>query len=292
MILKISKLHSTAVAAAAPTAEAPTENFVSSQETSSRKDEFFNIEYRLRHAPTSNDSFLMNSFVGKNVDIRWTESIFCSHCDSLTKKTFAQGYCYRCFSTLAQCDQCITRPELCHFHLGTCREPEWGKEHCMIPHTVYLTNTSHLKVGVTRRFQQQTRWIDQGASQSIVIGYTQTRRGAGRAESVLKKKISDQTSWQKMLRGNPPDLNLHDEQKMALTLIPLGLDFAPELKPVVSHFIYPVQTFPTVVKPLDLEKTPRITTKLLGIKGQYLLTESGVLNMRKHVGFEVEVNFL
>ena len=42
---------------------------------------------------------------------------------------------------------------------------------------------------------------------------------------------------------------------------------------------------------LDLDKTPQIEGRLLGIKGQYLMLDYGVLNIRKfgayHVSFSV-----
>ncbi len=60
---------------------------------------------------------------------------------------------------------CIMKPETCHYEQGTCREPQWGEENCMVDHFVYLSNTSSLKVGITRHTQIPTRWIDQGATQ-------------------------------------------------------------------------------------------------------------------------------
>ena len=60
---------------------------------------------------------------------------------------------------LARCDLCILRPELCHYHKGTCREPSWGENNCLSPHIVYLANTSGVKVGITRETQIPTRWM-------------------------------------------------------------------------------------------------------------------------------------
>ena len=91
----------------------------------------------------------LNDWLGKSVQIEYLQQIECIHCGRKTKKSFNQGYCYPCFSSLAQCDMCIMSPEKCHYHLGTCREPEWGLAHCMKPHIVYLSNTSGAKVGIT-----------------------------------------------------------------------------------------------------------------------------------------------
>jgi hypothetical protein len=64
---------------------------------------------------------------------------------------------------------CIMKPETCHYHLGTCREPDWAQSHCFRPHIVYLANSSGVKVGITRKTQIPTRWLDQGASQALPI---------------------------------------------------------------------------------------------------------------------------
>lgn len=55
----------------------------------------------------------------------------------------------------------------CHYDAGTCREPSWGEQFCMTDHIVYLSNSSGVKVGITRATQLPTRWIDQGARQGI-----------------------------------------------------------------------------------------------------------------------------
>lgn len=105
--------------------------------------------------------------IGSLLRIEFLGVITCSHCGRRSKRSFGQGYCYPCFQRLAQCDTCIVKPETCHFHLGTCREPDWAVTACMVPHVVYLANSSGLKVGITRSTQVPTRWIDQGATQAL-----------------------------------------------------------------------------------------------------------------------------
>ena len=109
----------------------------------------------------------LNDLIGHKVRLNFDGVIRCIHCDRTTKKSFNQGYCYPCFRKLAACDSCIMSPEKCHYHLGTCREPEWGEANCMVEHVVYLANSSGLKVGITRATQVPTRWIDQGAVTAI-----------------------------------------------------------------------------------------------------------------------------
>ncbi|VFT04914.1 Protein of uncharacterised function (DUF2797) [Pseudomonas aeruginosa] len=68
----------------------------------------------------------VNPLIGRPLRLEYLGSIFCTHCGRKTKKSFSQGYCYPCFTRLAQCDSCIVSPEKCHYEQGTCREPEWA----------------------------------------------------------------------------------------------------------------------------------------------------------------------
>ena len=81
----------------------------------------------------------------------------------------------------------MMKPETCHFAKGTCREPQWGEQHCMVPHYVYLANTSGVKVGITRHTQLPTRWIDQGATQALPIFKVNTRYQSGLVENCISR---------------------------------------------------------------------------------------------------------
>ena len=50
----------------------------------------------------------------------------------------------------------------------------------------------------------------------------------------------------------------------------------------------PVKVYPTKVTSFNFDKTPIIEGKLMGIKGQYLLLDTGVLNIRKFSSYEIE----
>ena len=108
------------------------------------------ITYRLE---LGDEVLPLNSWLGRSLRIEYLDEIECVYCGRTTRKSFSQGYCYPCFTRLAQCDLCIMSPEKCHFHLGTCREPEWARQNCMQAHVVYLSNTSGVKVGITRQSQ-------------------------------------------------------------------------------------------------------------------------------------------
>lgn len=238
----------------------------------------------------------LNEYLGKQVRIDFEGVIRCINCDRTTKKSFNQGYCFPCFRKLAACDTCIMSPEKCHYHLGTCREPEWGETHCMVEHVVYLANSSGLKVGITRGTQVPTRWIDQGAVDAIPMVRVATRYLAGLVEVACKAHVADRTNWRAMLKGDVPELNLEEERQRILGLIAddlsalresHGPDSIREVDEAGLGLSYPVAVWPEKVKTHNLDKIPEVEGVLEGIKGQYLILDTGVINIRKFTGYEV-----
>ncbi|OUR73151.1 hypothetical protein A9Q77_05555, partial [Marinomonas sp. 42_23_T18] len=179
------------------------------------------VSYQLNLADTSIE---MNDLLGQKVSLNFDGTINCTNCSRVTKKSFSQGFCYPCFRKLAACDTCIMSPEKCHFHLGTCRDPEWAEQFCMQSHYVYLANSSGIKVGITRGDQLPTRWIDQGATQGRAIFSVQNRRMSGLVETLFKQEVADKTNWRNMLKGNADDLDLEFEQERLINLLGEGLD--------------------------------------------------------------------
>ncbi|TXK95453.1 DUF2797 domain-containing protein [Methylococcaceae bacterium CS1] len=240
----------------------------------------------------------LNPLIGQTIKLNYTGKIFCVHCQRSIKKSFNQGFCYPCFTTLAQCDMCIMKPELCHYDAGTCREPEWGDEFCFQPHYVYLANSSGIKVGITRHTQIPTRWIDQGAVQALPILKVQSRYISGLAEIAIAEHVSDKTSWQRMLKNlqEPVDLLAkRDEllsecqEQLAAITAKFGeqaIELLPEEKVIDIQF--PVEQYPVKVKSFNFDKVAEVEGVLQGIKGQYLLLDTGVINIRKFTGYEVE----
>lgn len=242
----------------------------------------------------------LNKYLGQQLELSFDGAIHCIACDRKTNKSFAQGYCYPCFKRLAQCDSCIMSPEKCHYEAGTCREPQWGETHCMTDHFVYLANTSGLKVGITRGNQVPTRWMDQGATQAQPIFRVSKRIYSGLVETLFKDHIADKTNWQAMLKGGaePRDLELERQRLVALCAQSLqdlqqkfGLQAITELAGESTVTInYPVLEYPVKVKSLNLDKTPVVGGTLLGIKGQYLIFDSGVINLRKYGGYHLSLS--
>lgn len=251
------------------------------------------VSYSLRVGDTS---VPMNELLGRPVRLDFDGVIRCINCDRKTGKSFNQGFCFPCFRKLAACDTCIMSPEKCHYHQGTCREPEWGETHCMIEHLVYLANSSGLKVGITRGTQVPTRWIDQGAVEAIPMIRVATRQLAGFVEVACKQHVADRTNWRTMLKGEAPDTDLYRERDHLLALIADDLEALQAehgeaaIRPVGEDSLalsYPVQVWPEKVKTHNLDKTPTAEGVLQGIKGQYLILDTGVINIRKYTGYEV-----
>lgn len=241
----------------------------------------------------------LNEYLGRQLRLDFQGAIHCMHCGRKTNKSFNQGYCYPCFTRLAQCDTCIVSPQKCHYAKGTCREPGWGEQHCMVDHIVYLANTSGVKVGITRGSQVPTRWMDQGATQARPIFRVTTRLYSGLVEVLFKDHVADKTNWQAMLKGDaePCDLEQARRRLMADCADALyaleqqhGIQAITELpdEPEI-HITYPVLEYPVKVSSLNLDKTPSIGGTLLGIKGQYLMFDSGVINMRKYGGYQLSL---
>lgn len=235
----------------------------------------------------------MNQLIGSAISFRWTGRIICCSCGKQTKTSFGQGFCYTCFTTSPMSAPCIINPELCRAHLGEGRDLEWEEQHHNQPHIVYLASTDCVKVGVTNYNNRFTRWIDQGAAQTIILAETSNRYEAGLIEVALKSVLSDKTNWQRMLKNEIDySIDLVEEKGRIEEVLPSDLRNFISSDDEVHQFDYPVIQFPSKIKSISFDKTPELGGKLVGIKGQYLLFEDQqVINIRKHTGYEVEFQF-
>lgn len=256
------------------------------------------ISYQI---PIDDQIIPISELIGKNITFKHLDEIHCIACGRKTKKSFSQGYCFPCMRSLAECDICMVSPEKCHYSDGTCRNEAWGKEHCFIDHYVYLANSSGLKVGITRETNVPFRWMDQGAVAALPIYKTKNRLLCGLVEASFKKTVNDKTSWQRMLKGEPEPIDLaarrdalYDDFKNEIEVIKQehGEDSVVELtKEETKTFSFPVQSYPEKVKSLNFDKMPELSGKLVGIKAQYLILDTGVLNIRKFSGYLVEFSY-
>lgn len=253
------------------------------------------------HLPLGDTLIPMNELIGQSITLTSSGEIRCINCAKKTKKSFNQGYCYRCLITLAQCDSCIIKPEKCHYHEGTCREPQWGEKYCLSEHFVYLANTGTLKIGITRHVNDlvSSRWMDQGATQALIFLKVKDRLTSGLVETLCKAHIGDRTNWRTMLKGVPETKDLLSKKSTLLEQIaaPLaelqqnqGTDAVAFVDSAPVDIQYPVIQYPEKVKSINLDKTPDFSGQLLGIKGQYLLLDDDrVINLRKYAGYQVSL---
>jgi hypothetical protein len=236
-------------------------------------------------------SFLnVNQLLGKKLEISFL-GYQCLNCGK-KKKIFRQGFCYDCFMGSASAGDWIMKPELSTAHLDIeDRDLDYEKKVQLQPHIVYLALSSEVKVGVTRKTQVPTRWIDQGAVQAIPIVEVPNRYLAGITEVALKNHFTDKTNWQKMLKNEVPDLDIIKERQSLKYLIPKEVqEFYDPNKNELFQLQYPVLQYPKKVTSLNLDKSPNFTGKLSGIKGQYLIFEEGtVFNVRTFEGYVVKI---
>lgn len=248
----------------------------------------------------ADETVAMHDLIGKPLQLDYAGVIFCQNCQRKTNKSYSGGFCFPCSQKLAQCDLCFMKPETCHFELGTCREPDWGLAVCMQDHIVYLANSSGVKVGITRIGQVPTRWLDQGATQALPIFRVKSRYQSGLVEVMFKQHVADRTDWRKMLKGDADPLDLAAQRdslmgECADEIAVLQKKFGDDaIQPLLAEqpvsIEYPVAQYPEKIKALNFDKTPQIDGVLQGIKGQYLLLDCGVLNIRKFAGYQVSLS--
>ncbi|MBW5290092.1 MAG: hypothetical protein Rsou_0468 [Candidatus Ruthia sp. Asou_11_S2] len=243
--------------------------------------------------PIGDKLLTMNDLVGEQISLEFNGEIVCSNCKKRTNKSYSQGFCYPCCQRLARCDLCIMRPETCHHHLGTCREPQWGLDNCFNPHVVYLANSSGVKVGITRKSNIPSRWIDQGAIAALPILGVSNRLKSGQIEMALKDYVNDKTNWRKMLKNEVEYIDLSTTRDALLKKISHLIDAlgAIVLDNEVLEINYPVVEYPSKINSLNFNKTPKIKGVLQGIKGQYLLLDTGVLNIRKFSSYHITLTY-
>ncbi|MBK8442590.1 MAG: DUF2797 domain-containing protein [Sphingobacteriales bacterium] len=247
--------------------------------------------------PVQYDFFVGNAFlpvndwIGKRLSLQFSGAIYCVNCGKKTKKSWGEGFCYPCFIKVPEAAPCILRPELCEAHLHRGRDVAWEISHHLQPHSLYLALSSALKVGITRNTHIPARWLDQGAWKALILAEVPYRRLAGEIEMWLKKNISDKTNWQKMLKNVADNtLNIAEEKKRIAASLPAEWQSYTVDTDTIYTFHYPVLAYPTAVSSIDLEKTPQIEERLMGIKAQYFIFESGkCLNIRKHSGYWVKI---
>ncbi len=239
-----------------------------------------------------NDFINMNQMLNKNITMQFVK-YQCLHC-GLDKPIYRQGFDKQCFYEAPQAADWVMKPELSKAHLGIEeRDLEFEKRAQLQPHIVYLANSSNVKVGVTRKNQVPTRWIDQGAHEAIEIVEVPNRYLAGITEVALKEQVSDKTNWRKMLKNEIEDVNLVEWREKLKSFIPDEVsDYFIESN-TETNLDFPVVKYPEKPKSLNIKKEASYTGKLVGVKGQYLIFEDDtVFNVRANEGLVVKISVL
>jgi len=235
------------------------------------------------------DFLNLNQVLDKTLEIDFIK-YQCLNCGE-DRPIFRQGFCKSCFFETPSAGDWIMRPELSTAHLDKeDRDLEYEKKVQLQPHIVYLANSSNVKVGVTRKTQVPTRWIDQGAHEAIEIVEVPNRYLAGITEVALKNHVGDKTNWRKMLTNTVTDEDLQQWRNKLRTYIPEeAKDYFIE-NGNETHLHFPVISYPDKVKSLSLAKTPNFKGVLKGIKGQYLIFDDNtVFNVRGNEGYYVSI---
>ena len=238
------------------------------------------------------DFLNVNQILDKELEIAFIK-FQCLNCGE-NLPIFRQGFCRRCFYETPAAGDWIMRPELSTAHLDKeDRDLDYEKKVQLQPHIVYLANSSNVKVGVTRKSQVPTRWIDQGAHEAIEIVEVPNRYLAGITEIALKEHVSDKTNWRKMLTNSLEDVDLVAWRSKLKPFIPAEAEEYFIDNQGETQLEFPVIQYPEKVKSLNLDKTPNYKGRLKGIKGQYLLFEDNtVFNVRGNEGYYVALGVI
>ncbi|MBW8200074.1 DUF2797 domain-containing protein [Flagellimonas abyssi] len=238
-----------------------------------------------------NDFINMNQGLNRELQIDFIK-FQCLNCGE-DRPIYRQGFCKSCFYETPLAGDWIMKPELSTAHLDKeDRDLDYEKKMQLQPHIVYLANSSSIKVGVTRKSQVPTRWIDQGAHEAIEIVEVPNRYLAGITEVALKDFVSDKTSWRKMLQNDIEDVDLVEwRNKLKASIPDEAIDYFLNDREE-THLEFPVLQYPDKVNSLNLDKTPSYKGVLKGIKGQYLIFEDNtVFNVRGSEGYFVGIDF-
>ncbi len=237
-----------------------------------------------------NDFINFNQALNKKLQLKFIK-FQCLSCGN-DRPIYRQGFCKSCFYETPAAGDWIMKPELSTAHLDKeDRDLEYEKRVQLQPHIVYLANSSNVKVGVTRKAQVPTRWIDQGAHEAIEIVEVPNRYLAGITEVALKDHVADKTNWRKMLTNSLEDVDLVAWREKLKSHIPKEAQEYYINSNTETNLEFPVLQYPEKVQSLNLDKTPTFEGVLKGIKGQYLIFEDNtVFNVRGSEGYYVGID--
>jgi hypothetical protein len=238
----------------------------------------------------------LNDCIGKQIRFVATGDIRCVLHGEKLNKTFGEGLCWKGFQDSSNASPCIIHPELCQAHEGIALrgDMEWEKANHLIPHVVYLSFTSGVKVGVTSERNLFSRWIDQGARQGLVFARVPYRQLAGEFEVMLKEHVADKSNWKGMLQPMFAEASglLAAKENLLFEIPDAYQDFIDD-EDKVWDIQFPCEDRPVNPKTWKLTPENVYEGKLKGIVGQYLILDNQqVINIRSHAGYEIDLEIL
>jgi hypothetical protein len=240
------------------------------------------------------DPFLLSDKLGSHVRIKFDGVIHCAATGKRIKRTYGDGLSYDAWLKSPQAVESVIRPELSRIHEGIAlRDEEWERANHLVPHWVYLSQTSNLKVGVTGAHTGMKRWYDQGAITGTIVCIAPYRGLAGEMEVLLKEIFQDKTAYRGMLLAQNPEIEeLENAREEAFDHLGTAFEDYMQFDAPVHAFHYPVLQMPKKVQSVRLDKKPVVEGKLVALKGQYMVLEDGqALNVRSHIGYRVQMEF-
>jgi hypothetical protein len=58
----------------------------------------------------------------------------------------------------------------------------------------------------------------------------------------------------------------------------------------LQNFHFPARQYPSKIVSFNLDKIPVVEGQLDAVKGQYLILDTGVINIRKYAGYLVDIS--
>lgn len=233
-----------------------------------------------------------SDWVGSQLTLRFDGAIHCVATGKRIRKTYGDGFSYDAWLKAPQAVESVIRPELSRIHEGIAlRDREWEERNHNVPHWVYLSQTSAIKVGVTGAHTGARRWYDQGAIAGTVLCVAPYRALAGEMEVLLKDVFADKSAYRAMILATEPDVEaLEEAREEAFDQLGAAFEAFMQFDEGVHTMRYPMTELPAKVRSVRLDKQPVIEGKLVAMKGQYLVFDSGdALNIRSHIGYRVRI---
>lgn len=232
------------------------------------------------------------AYLGRKMQIEFAGQINCVQSGKRIRKTYGDGLSYDAWLKAPQTVESVIRPELSRIHEGIAlRDRAWEEANHNVPHWVYLAQTSNIKVGVTGVHTGHRRWFDQGAIAGTVLCVAPYRGLAGEMEVLLKDVFSDKSAYRGMiLAQNPDEAALDGAREEAFDHLGTAFEDFMQFNAPIETFRYPTLELPKKVHSIRLDKQPTVEGRLVGLKGQYLVFDTGeALNIRSHIGYRVQI---